>query len=164
MRAPMRGRGGKRTFVREFEFIPDEDWYLALPFDMEGGTQGRDLDEAVYMASDWLRLVAQDALAKGRDMPETSFGHVPRRGGTVIAIGVEVALSDVPAMTASEAARYLGVSRARITQLCKAGLLDSWRVGATRMVSVRSLDARSARGDLDRSPVHREATAQGGAA
>lgn len=33
--------------VYEFEFFEDEGWVLALPFGLEGGTQGRDIAEAV---------------------------------------------------------------------------------------------------------------------
>ena len=51
-------------------------------------------------------------------------------------------LSDIPAMTAADAARALGVSTARISQLVSAGLLDSWRDGTRRMVSRASVEAR----------------------
>ena len=51
-------------------------------------------------------------------------------------------LGDIPAMTAADAARELGVSSARVAQLCKAGLLDSWRDGTRRMVSRASVEAR----------------------
>ena len=47
-------------------------------------------------------------------------------------------------MTAHDAAGLLGVSMARVTQLCKAGRLDSWKVGRTRMVSLESIEARLA--------------------
>lgn len=45
-----------------------------------------------------------------------------------------------------KAARELGVSTARVAQLCASGQLDSWKVGATRMVSedsvfIRKMDA-----------------------
>ena len=45
-------------------------------------------------------------------------------------------------MTASEAARALGVSTARVAQLINAGSLDSWKDGTKRMVSKASVDAR----------------------
>ena len=45
-------------------------------------------------------------------------------------------------MTAADAARELGVSRARVAQLCKAGLLESWMSGTNRMVTRNSVNAR----------------------
>lgn len=51
-------------------------------------------------------------------------------------------LSDVPAVTASEAAEMLGVSTARVAQLCRDGSLNSWRVGSARMVSRDSIRRR----------------------
>ena len=53
-------------------------------------------------------------------------------------------LEDIPAVTAAEAARRLGLTTARIAQLCKAGELNSWRIGATRMVSEDSIAYRLA--------------------
>lgn len=41
----------------EFEVFMDEGWYLALPYDLEGGTQGKTFEEACEMAADWLRAM-----------------------------------------------------------------------------------------------------------
>ena len=51
-------------------------------------------------------------------------------------------LSDVPVVTASAAAEMLGVSTARVAQLCRDGSLNSWRVGSARMVSRDSIGRR----------------------
>lgn len=131
--------------IREFEFVPSEDGYLALPFDLEGATEGTTLKDAVTMAADWLHLTAPDALLHGRRFPETaSFDNAPREGGRVIAVAVPVELSDAPAMTAAEAARELGVSTARVAQMCAASQLASWRVGGARMVACESVEERKA--------------------
>ena len=131
--------------IREFEFVPDEEGgYVALPFGMGGGTEGETLEEAVGMAADWLRLMALDALVHGRELSGGGVGHAPREGGTVVAVAVPVELSDAPAMTAAEAARALGVSTARVAQMCASGQLASWKVGRTRMVAVESVEERLA--------------------
>lgn len=131
--------------IREFEFVPDEEGgYVALPFGMDGGTEGDTLEEAVGMAADWLRLMALDALVHGRELSGGGVGHAPREGGTVVAVAVPVELSDAPAMTAVEAARAMGVSTARVAQMCSAGQLASWKVGATRMVARESVEERIA--------------------
>ena len=60
----------------------------------------------------------------------------------VVALAVSRELSNIPAMTAADAARELGVSTARVTQLANAELLDSWKEGSRRMVSKASVKAR----------------------
>lgn len=132
------------TYIREFEFYEEEGMVCAVPFGIEGATCGTDLYDALDMAADWLRLHVLNALARGEDFPRGTVGNKPQHGGEVVAVCVEASLEDVPAMTASEAASALGVSCARVTQLCKAGDLDSWRVGETRMVSEFSVLARKA--------------------
>ena len=76
------------------------------------------------------------------ELPTMDFGHKPEHGGQIIAVAVSRELGDIPAMTASEAARALGVSTARVAQLINAGSLDSWKDGTKRMVSKASVDAR----------------------
>ena len=63
---------------------------------------------------------------------------------TVVTLAVSVELSDVPAATASETAEMLGVSTARVAQLCRDGSLNSWRIGSARMVSRDSIKCRLA--------------------
>lgn len=136
------GSEWEEVFVREFEVFVDEGIFVALPCDMEGGTQGTSFNDAVYMAADWLRDAALASLAKDRALPGGVLGHAPQYGGKVIAVAVLAGRDDIPAMTAADAARVLNVSTARVAQLCKAGKLDSWRVGATRMVSKESVEMR----------------------
>lgn len=142
--------------VREFEIAHDEGGYLALLFDIDGGTEGNTPEEAVAMAADWLHLIALDALLHGRELPGGGVGHEAREGGTVIAVAVPVKLSDAPAMTAAQAARKLRVSTARVAQMCAAGQLASWKVGSTRMVACESVEERLANAPTARRP-HREA-------
>lgn len=61
---------------------------------------------------------------------------------TVVTLAVSVELSDVPAAAASETAEMLGVSTARVAQLCRDGSLNSWRIGSARMVSRDSIGCR----------------------
>lgn len=132
------------VYVCEFEFVQDGDMVLAWPFwpGRTAGTEGYGLGDAIAMAADWLRIVVQDDLMRGNEVPPVGFGHEAKRGGRVIAVAIDTSLADVPSVTAAEAARMLGVSTARVAQLCKAGQLDSWKVGGTRMVSLESVDAR----------------------
>ena len=136
--------------IREFEIMQDEGYWLALPCDMDGGTQGHSFDDAVAMAAEWLRLVAEDALAREQEIPGGGLGHEPCNGGKVVAVAIDADLTRVPAVTAAEAARRLGVSTARVAQLCKSGALLSWRVGGIRMVALDSIAARLS--SLEESP------------
>lgn len=132
-------------FVCEFEVFEDEGAWPAIPFlDGGGATQGTSFDDALRMAAEWLRSVALDYLAKGQEFPECQFGHTPEYGGRVVAVAVEASLEEIPAVTAKEVAGLLGVSTGRVTQLCNAGQLDSWKVGRTRMVSLESVELRLA--------------------
>lgn len=131
------------VYVWEFEFFDSNGYVDAFPFPpFEGGTFGDDMVDAVESAVDWLGGVVEDHLMNGTELPEMKFGHASEHGGIVIAVAVERTLENIPSVTASEAARMLGVSTARIAQLVKSGLLDSWKVGGSRMVSVASVNAR----------------------
>lgn len=130
----------------EFEFVQDGRFILCWPFfpGRVDGTQGEDFDDAVEMSADWLKTIVLDYMMRGEEVPKLPLGNEPQRGGGIVTIAVEASLSDVPAVTAAEAAGLLGVSTARITQLAKSGALDSWKVGRTRMVSLESVQLRLA--------------------
>lgn len=131
------------VYVWEFEFVQEDGYVDAIPCGGFGeGTFGDDLDDAVASAADWLSNVVDDHLMGRRDLPPMDFGFEPEHGGRIIAISVSRSLGDIPAMTAADAARELGVSSARVAQLVKSGLLDSWRDGSKRLVSRASVEAR----------------------
>lgn len=130
-------------YVWEFEFFEYKDHIDAFPCSpMEGATFGDDLEDAVESAADWLCCMVDDALMNNKELPPMDFGHEPEHGGKIIAVAVSRELSDIPAMTAADAARELGVTPARISQLIDAGMLDSWKDGTKRMVSRDSVEAR----------------------
>ena len=61
---------------------------------------------------------------------------------TVVTLAMSVGLSDIPAVTAAEAAEMLGANTARVARLCRDGSLNSWRVGSARTVSRDSIGCR----------------------
>lgn len=147
-------------YICEFEFFDSGGCVDAVPLSFEGeGTFGDDLEDAVESAADWLTCVVDEHLMSGKDMSPMSFGHEPGHGGRVIAVAVSRELGDIPAMTAADAARELGVSTARVAQLVKAGLLDSWRDGTKRMVSRSSVEARKEYGPRPGRPARERAMA-----
>ena len=131
------------VFICDFELIDRGERVVVLPVGLPGATEGYDYRDAVRMAADWLRETALGYLAAGDEWPDLPLGTDAERGGRMVTLAVDASLDQVPSMTAAEAARTLGVSTARVAQLCKAGYLESWKVGGTRMVSVDSVEARA---------------------
>lgn len=127
-----------------FEMVDKGERVVAFPVGLEGGTEGYGLEDAVAMAADWLRETATDYLINGEPWPELPITAEPRRGGRMVTVAVGVSLDDVDAVTASEAAKMLGISTSRVAQLCRDGLLESWKDGRARMVSVESIETRLA--------------------
>ena len=129
---------GSMIYIREFEFYSSNGYVLAVPCDMGGGTFGATLEEAAESAADWLFETITDHLIANEAIPGGKLG------GKVIAIAVNASLGNVDAMTAADAARMLGVSTARVAQMCASGKLASWKDGSKRMVARRSVEARLA--------------------
>ena len=67
--------------VYEFEVFEDDGMLLAVPYDMDGGTQGRDMREVAEMAADWLQLEMEHRAMRNLPFPEATFGNTPRNGG-----------------------------------------------------------------------------------
>lgn len=128
----------------EFEIFEDEGWYLAFPFDWDGGTQGEDLRDVSEMAYDWLRVMCEDCAIHGKPFPEPTYGNRPRHGGQVVLVGVDVGRDTIRKVTASEAARMLGVTPGRVTQMLDAGRIEGWREGRRTWITLDSVEARLA--------------------
>lgn len=133
--------------VYEFEVFQDGDMYLAFPFDMEGGTQGETLEEVCRMATDWLQAEMEYRAMNDEELPEATFGNKPVHGGQTLIVAVNAGKETVNKVSASDAARMLGVSPGRVTQMINAGLLQAFKEGHKTWVTVDSINAR-----LDSAP------------
>lgn len=143
----------------EFEIVMNEDGYLALPYDLGGGTRGKDFDELCRMVVDWLKLTLEDHDMHHKPLPAPTYGNGPRYGGTNMIFAVQAGRETVERVTASTAARMLGVTPGRVTQLMSSYQLEGWREGRNTYVTLASVEARlqeRARDSLDRS--QKEAT------
>lgn len=129
-------------YINEFEFFEDEGMVCAFPFDREGATCGDTFDDAVAMAADWLYETVKYEVIDGDPQPKVSLGHEPQHGGRVMAVAVDFDINRVDAVTAADAARILGVSTARIAQMCESGKLTSWKDGSKRLILRDSVNAR----------------------
>ena len=133
--------------VYEFEVFQDGDMYLAFPFDMEGGTQGETLEEVCRMAADWLQAEMEYRAMNDENLPKATFGNKPVHGGQTLIVAVNAGKETVNKVSASDAARMLGVSPGRVTQMINAGLLQAFKEGHKTWVTVDSINAR-----LDSAP------------
>lgn len=133
-------------YVYEFEVFEDEGWLLAFPYDMHGGTQGADFKEVCEMAADWLHVEAEARLINGVEFPEATFGNEPRHGGKNIIVAVEASKDAIRKVSASKAAKLLGVTPGRITQMVAAGKLSAFKDddGIHTWVTMDSIEARLA--------------------
>lgn len=132
----------------EFEIYPTGDgWFVAEPFDMEGATEGHSYSEAEFMAADWLQVMMEHLAIHEEPFPTPTYDHEPlHKGGKVICFAVRAGRDTVRKLTASDAARKLGVTPGRVTQLLDAGQLEGWREGHRTWITADSVEARLARG------------------
>lgn len=129
--------------IYEFEVFEGSDgWLIAAPFDMEGGTQGVDMREVSELAADWLQTEMEHRAMHDIPFPSATFGNAPRHGGERLVVAVNAGKDTVPRMTAAAAARELGVSPARVSQMVKAGQLETFEYDGRTWVSRGSVEAR----------------------
>ncbi len=132
-------------YMCEFELFPDGDVVAAYPVGLEGATCGDDWRDAAEMAADWLKGDADMRLMLGQELPELPIGAEPaHEGGRMLLVGVDASLDNIDAVTATEAAEMLGVSRGRVTQMVAAGKLFGFRKGRNAYVTRASVEARKA--------------------
>ena len=146
--------------VYEFELFESEGWILACPYDMEGGTSGKDFKEACEMAADWLQMDMEHRAMHGIPFPDSTFGNEPRHGGRNVIVAVNASKDTVPKVLPSEAARMLGVTRGRVTQMMDAGQLEWFEDAGRRWVTLHSVEARLAEGPKAGRP-KKEAASKG---
>lgn len=128
----------------EFEVTLDDGWYIAEPYDLDGGTQAETFEELCENTADWLRTMVEHYAMRGIELPAPTFGNEPRHGGSNIVVAVQAGLETVDRVTAAEAARMLGVSPGRVSQMLASGKLDGWREGHSSYVTRASVEARMA--------------------
>ncbi len=130
--------------VYEFELYRGKKHWIIEAYDIPAITEGDDVADACECASDLIASMMHDSMMEGRPMPEGTFGHEPKNGGVNVIVSVETTLDAIEKVSATEAARMLGVGRARVTAMLESGLLDGWRDGRNTWVSLDSVKARKA--------------------
>ena len=131
-------------YTYEFEVVKNDEWLTAVPFDMPGGTQGKDWEEVALMAAEWLKADIEHRLMHGVAIPKATFGNTPLAGGARVIVSTNASLDKVESVSAAKAARMLEVTPARITHMIRDGLLDAYKDGHNTFVTVASIEARLA--------------------
>lgn len=129
-------------YTYEFEMRRGEFGWIASPFDLDGITQGADVEDVCESAADLLRELMLGYLKHGQTPPKASFNHEPAHGGIRLVVSVDASLNDIEKVSATQAAELLGVSRSRVTSMLHSGLLEGWKEGRNTWVTMDSVDAR----------------------
>lgn len=127
----------------EFELYPTGGSLSAMPFDFEGEVKGRSRAEVSRKAVSLLRREIEQRLMHNNPMPKATFGNAPSHdGGIVLIASIDASVDAIDTITASEAAEKLGVSRARISQMVKAGILEGYTKGNASFITCESVQRR----------------------
>lgn len=87
-------------------------------------------------------MAIAQAVSEGGTLPKARFHTPPKAVFTVQVDGAYI--DDTGSVAATEAARMLGISKARVSQLVKAGKLDTVNVDGRSKVTLASVNARKA--------------------
>ena len=107
---------------------------------------GDDVADAAVMAADAAKTYVSLLLGNGEEVPKSTTREVPD-GEEGIWVFFEADPSWIvtgPVVSAAEAARRLGVSPGRVTQMIDGGILDGYRDGRRTYVSTESIERRLA--------------------
>ncbi len=132
-------------FIYQAILTPDEDGYSVEVPNLPGCfTYGDTYEDAVYMAADAMKTYVASLLMDGKQPPRYTKYDCPN-GSECVNVFFETEqdyVIDGETVSAAQAARDLGVSKGRITQMLDAGLLEGYRDGRQTYISVNSIAAR----------------------
>lgn len=119
----------------------DGSWFVEFP-SFEGCFAGaKTQKKAIDDAASALQLVIADYIDRGQALPVNKFDN--DNYPLIICVDVDDDFINYSkCMTVSEAAKELGVSKARVSQMLNVGLLESYMYGKTRMVTISSINRR----------------------
>ena len=131
-----------KRYMYEFEIFESEGMWCALPIGLDGGTCGDTRQEAIEAAVEWLEILTEDAAIWDKELPNPIFGAPLEHSGERVVVTVHAGKELVDTMTASQAAKILGVSRPRVSQMLKSKTLEGWRDGRNTLITRDSVIAR----------------------
>lgn len=135
-------------YLYEVEIFKDGDFYIAVPFDFNGATEGFSKLECLEMAADLLTSEIQHRLMHRDNLPEPTIDNIPQYEGKIYSLAIDTGIDAIPRMLKAEAARELGISQGRVSQLIKAGKLETFLYQGKEYVTKASVDARKEYNDF----------------
>ena len=131
-----------QRYTYKVELTPEEDGYTVTCHDLPGAvTFGRDIPEALAMAADCLATYLGFLASEGRNIPAPT-DYPSNARVTWVSFETEASYIMGPCVSAAEAARMLGVSRSRVSQMVAAGQLRSNRKGGHLYIEEQSVRHR----------------------
>lgn len=119
----------------------DGSWFVEFPSFEGCYADARTQKKAINEAASALQLVIADYIDRGQALPVNKFDN--EKYPLIICVDVDDDFINYSkCMTVSEAAKELGVSKARVSQMLNAGLLETYMYGKTRMVTIASINRR----------------------
>ena len=141
-----RGTKKQTRYIYEVELFEEGGDMLAYLFDFGQMAQRKDMFDAVDMAASLLCVEIEKYLLKNEELPPPTFGNVPKNGGRIIAVAVDIDLqTSEEFITAKEAAQVLGVTAPRISHMFRDGLLHGYRDRGNTFITVESVNAYKAK-------------------
>ncbi|MCL1796956.1 MAG: type II toxin-antitoxin system HicB family antitoxin [Eggerthellaceae bacterium] len=129
-------------FIYEATITRNEEGYFATVDDIGGVyADGDTFNEAIEGIVETLQLVLAEYLDTGMTLPKPSF-QPSDTDSMRVAIAVEVSpefIARSKCLTPTEAARELGLSKGRISQLLNCGKLQAIPFGNERLVTLASI-------------------------
>lgn len=137
-----------RDYVYQVLMEPEEDGGFSVHVpDLPGCvTCGDDFLDGIRMAADAIKTFIASLLLDGMVIPEASEHPCPD-GWRSAWVSVEADESHIvqgPSVSAAEAARRLGVSRARVSCMLRTGILEGYRELRSTYVTLESIERRLA--------------------
>ena len=136
-------------YLYEVEIFKDGNFYIAVPFDFNGATEGFSKLECLEMAADLLTSEIQHRLMHRDNLPEPTIDNSPQYEGKIYSLAIDTGIDAIPRMLKAEAARELGISQGRVSQLIKTGKLETFLYQGKEYVTKASVDARKQYNDFD---------------
>lgn len=136
------------SYIYQAVMTEDEEgtWCVEVPNLPGCFACGDTIEEAARDAAESMQAYVSSLLDHGEIPPSPTWSNIGE-GARDVAVYFEAEPSMLvkgPCVSAAEAARMLGVSRARVTNMIASGILDAYREGRNTFVSIESIERRLA--------------------
>lgn len=130
-------------YAYEYEVFPRCGRFVGTSFEFRVVVAGETKAKVARMIESSLRVEVERLLLRDGHASEASEGNAPSHaGGCILTARFDVSMDIAGAVSVAEAARILGISRARVFQLLKEGRLEAVSGGCATLVACPSIAGR----------------------